>query len=158
MLKKEQKEKLEIFCQALDGVAHRGLFDLGLIIKKATLKKEDLVSGYPKTKDAFWFELDKDSYTDDFLALLLKAFKEKKWLFLELKDGYLPGKVYDQLARLSESNRLQIIYPPQSNEELITMPQPKEFRLAVVTTRETLEKKIKSNIIQLFGPAVSLDK
>lgn len=155
MLKKEQEKKLKLFYQALDEVTHRGLFDLGLIIKKPSLKKEDAMV-YPKAKKALWFTLDKNSYSDDFLEQLLKAAKEKKWLFLELKDGYLPGKIYDQLARLSESNWLQVIFPPQSDKDLITMPQPKEFRLVVATTREVLEKKVKFNIIQLFGPIIDL--
>lgn len=157
-MKKEQREKLKIFYQALDRVTHRGLFDVGLVIKKPSLKKQDLVKEFPKAKEALWFELNKNSFIDDFYKPLLQAFKEKKWLFLELKDGSLPGKVYDQLARFSESNWLQVIFSPQSDESIITMPQPKEFRLAVVTTREILEKKVKFNIIQLFGPVVSLEK
>ena len=157
MVTKEQKRNIEKFFQALDKISHPpgDLYDLGLIISDI-IKAKNLINLAPYPEKVRVFSLSEKIHPDEFLKQLVECFKNKKWLLVELKDGYLPGRIYNQLRLLSIQNRLQISDLIGKEKEIIDLEMPKESRIVFLTSQESLSKIGNPNLIKLFGPIVKI--
>ncbi|MCH7759080.1 hypothetical protein IID20_01860 [Patescibacteria group bacterium] len=155
MLAQKEKQKIEEFFQALDKVSHDpgDLYDLGLIVSDR-IKIKDLINSSSYFKKADVFNLSRQVHPDEFLKTLVKAFRNKKWLLVELIDGYLPARIYNQLRLLSIGNRLQIFN--LAGEEEINLKMPSESRVVFFTTQSEVPKINNPNFLKLFGPIIKI--
>lgn len=152
MITKGQKENIVSFFQALEKISHQGLYDLGLIIKTPKLKTADLIKLIPRGKKAEIFRFNIKSAADDLIRFIVKIFQEKKWGLIELEDGFLPSRAYNQLRLLSINNRLQIF----EQEKEINLKQPEECRLIIIGNEEVLSQIKIPTFLRLFGPIINL--
>jgi len=152
MLNKKQKENMVAFFEAIDKASHQGLYDLGLIVKTPKLKISDLIKLIPKGKKAEIFRFNIKETVDELIKFIIKAFKEKKWGLIELEDGFLPSRAYNQLRLLSINNRLQIF----EQEKEMNLKQPEECRLIIVGDEEVLSQIKIPTFLRLFGPIINL--
>jgi hypothetical protein len=152
MLNKKQKENIAAFFEAIDKISHQGLYDLGLIVKTPKLKISDLIKLIPKSKKAEILGFNIKSTADDLIKFILKAFKEKKWGFIGLEDGFLPASAYSQLRLLSTNNRLQIF----DKEKELNLKQPKESRIIIIGDEKVLSQIKIPTFLRLFGPIINL--
>lgn len=155
MFSQKQREKIKKFFEAIDKVSHEpgDLYDLGLIISD-THKVEDLISLSPYPKRTEVFNLSSEVHPDNFLKALIQAFRNKKWLLVEIRDGYLPGRIYNQLRLLSLQNRLQIFN--LGDEEEINYKMPPESRIVFLSSQESLSKINNPTFLKLFGPIIRI--
>lgn len=152
MITKGQKENIASFFQALDRVSHQELYDLGLIVKSSKLKTLDLIKPVLKGKKAEIFRFNIKSTADDLIKFIIKVFQAKKWGLIELEDGFLPSKAYNQLRMLSINNHLQIF----EQEKEINLKQPEECRLIIIGNEEVLSQIKIPTFLRLFGPIINL--
>ena len=119
------KTQLNDFIAALS--VDRG--NLGLIVTKGDT--DTLAVALPGEK----FEravVGKEADPEQAIASLLAAAKNKRWCRLDLKDGELSGRVYNQLRALGTSGHLQIINPPNSEKDMVDMRWPDETKVVAV--------------------------
>lgn len=152
MINKKQKTELENFFLVLNRVSSHGLYDLGLIVKTKKQKMMDLVKFIPKAKKAEIFRFNSKLIADDLLKFIIKVFEEKKWGLIELEDGFLPGRAYNQLRMLSTNNRLQIF----DKEKEMNLKQPEECQLIIIGNEEVLSQIKIPTFLRLFGPIINL--
>lgn len=153
---KIQKETIKKFFQAIDKVLHSpgNLCDLGLIISDK-IKINDLIDLTPYPERVEVFNLSEKNGSDEFVNKLVECFKNKKWSLVELKDGYLPSIIYNQLRILSAQNRLQV--PDLAGkQEVIDLKMPEESRIVFLINQESLSKINNTDFIKLFGPVIKI--
>ena len=155
MITKEQEKNIKEFFEAIDKVSNQGLYDLGLVVKTKKQKVENLKKLVPKGAKAEVLKFNSKLIADDLLKFMIKIFKEKKWGLIELEDGFLPGRAYNQLRLLSANNRLQIFDLAGENEE-INLKQPKESRIIIVGNEDILSQIKIPTFLRLFGPIINL--
>lgn len=155
MISKKQKDTLKKFFEALKKVSHGPgeIYDLGLIISN-NLKPKDLIKFAPQPEKTEVFCLSEKNNPREFLKTLIGVFEEKKWLLIELIDGYLPSEVYNQLRLLSINNRLQIFN--LDNKEKTDLKMPKESRVVFLASKESIAKIIEPSFLNLFGPVINI--
>lgn len=153
---KSQKETIKKFFQAIDKVLHSpgDLCDLGLIISDK-IKINDLIDLTPYPEKVEVFDLSEKGSSDEFVNKLGECFKNKKWSLVELKDGYLPGGIYNQLRILSVQNRLQIS-DLADGQEIIDLRMLEESRIVFLINQENLSKINNTDFIKLFGPVIKI--
>lgn len=151
-MREEILEKILTFFQALDRVSPGNAPDMGMIVVKPKINQKEIIKMAPAKSN--YLILNKESYPDDFLLGIKKSFREKKWIFIELKDGYLPGRIYNQLRNLSVSGRMQIFNLADENEIEIT--QPKESRIILIATQKIIDSIKAPTFLNLFGPIIYL--
>ena len=156
MIVKEQEDNLKTFFGSLDRISNQGLYDLGLITKTKEQKTEELAKFVPKNIKVEIFKFSSKLVADDLLKFIIKVFEEKKWGLIELEDGFLPAKAYNQLRLLSINNHLQVFDLADKKGEEADIKQPKESRLIIVGNEEVLSKIKIPTFLRLFGPIINL--
>jgi len=156
MITRPQKETIKKFFQAVDKVLHSpgDLCDLGLIISDK-IKIKDLLNLTPYPERVEVFNLSEKTNSNEFLQEMVECFKNKKWLLVGLKDGYLPGRIHNQLRLLSIQNRLQI-FDLIGKQEAVDLRMPEESRIVFLISQENLSKIHNANFIKLFGPVINI--
>jgi hypothetical protein len=157
MKKLDQIQKLNKFFQALEKVSHPPgeLYDLGLILKENNWGINELKKAVPYPERTEVFELNEKIHPDEFLKKIINCFENKKWLLVEVENGYLPGRIYNQLRLLSCQNRLQVFNLIGEKDE-INLKMPKETRIVFIFNKESLAKVNIPNFLALFGPIIKL--
>ena len=152
-----QQEQLKKFFMALEKVSHLPgeLYDMGLVVSDE-IKIEDLSgvleeSGIASEK----FILSIETNADDFLKKIMQVFENKKWLLVEIINGYLPAKIYNQLRLLSIQNRLQLL-DLMDNNKIEDIKMPKESRVVFWATQRSIAQIANPGFINLFGPVIKI--
>lgn len=155
MITKPQKETIRKFFEAVENVSHGpgGIHDLGLVISD-NLKSKDLVKFAPQSKEVEIFDLSEKSDSREFLKSLITIFEDKKWLLVNLEDGYLPSAIYGQFRLLSTNNHLQIF--DLGAKEKMDFKMPKESRIVILANKDSMAKINNPNFINLFGPVINI--
>jgi len=163
-----QEEKIKKFVEVLEKVSHfknpfaknEKFYDLGLIIKEGGVKFDfdDFKNVVEDREKYSFFAIDKNTSENDFLKFLVETLEAKKSPVIEIKDD-LKGRCLTQLKRLAELNKIQILNFDYQGEtkEVFNMKLPKESRIIMVISRNTLEEKITyPRFLQCFGPKLIL--
>ena len=123
--------------------------NLGLIVTKGDAGTVAIALPGGKFERAV---VGKEADPEQAIGVLLAAAKNKRWCRLDLKDGELSGRVYNQLRALGTSGHLQIVNPPGKEKNMIDMLWPTEAKVMVVISRDSLDKMTVSTFLNLFGP------
>ena len=163
-----QEEKIKKFVKVLKKVSYsknpfdknEKFCDLGLIIKERGVKFDfDDFKNVAEDREKYnFFIIDKNTSEGDFLKFLVETLEAKKSPVIEIKDD-LKGRCLTQLKRLAELNKIQILNFDYQGEtkEVFNMKLPKESRIIMVISRNTLEEKITyPRFLQCFGPKLIL--
>lgn len=155
MISKTQKETIKKFFEAVENISHGPgeIYDLGLVISD-NLKSKDLVKFVPRPKEVEVFNLSGKSNSQKFLKTLATTLEEKRWLLINLEDGYLPSAIYSQLRLLSTNNCLQIFSLDGAGKTDFKMP--KESRIVVLANKNSMAKIDNSSFLSLFGPVINI--
>ena len=155
MISKTQKETIKKFFEAVENVFHGPgeIYDLGLVISD-NLKSKDLVKFSPRPKEVGVFNLSEKSNSQEFLKTLITTFEDKKWLLVNIENGYLPSAIYSQLRLLSTNNCLQIFSLDGAGK--IDFKMPKESRIVVLANKDSMARINNPNFINLFGPVINI--
>lgn len=151
------KEKLKHFIQLLKRVKHRDLFDLGLIVKesKSKIESQDILKEIQKEVPIERLVYDKEITDEGTIEKIINAFKEGKWVFLEIKKD-IKSPLLNQLKHLANYNSFQLI--DYQGKDLFEMKMPEESRLIVFAERDFIENKISyPHFYTLFGPTLSIE-
>lgn len=151
-MKEETIKKLLTFFQALDMVSSGNAPDLGMIVIEPKINPEEIAKMAPEK--SVCLTLDKNSLPDDILSEIQKAFEEKKWIFIELKDGYLPGRIYNQLRNLSINGKMQVFN--FSGKDEVEIHQPPQSRIVLLATKKAIDAVEAPTFLNLFGPIIYL--
>jgi len=137
-------EQLQTFLQAL--AVDRG--HLGLVVTKADPRPLDL-----RMPDVGMSSLDLDAATDPEAAvsLLFNAAHEGGWVRLNLVDGSLPGRLYNQLRLISTSGHLDAAMRGQAGN-VQELRWPGTSKVIVVASQKALDKISVPTFLNLFGP------
>lgn len=154
---KNQKDDLKKVFQALRFVSRDGFWDLGLIVKGEKIKIKEIMKFLPQKIEAETFRFNNDLIPDDMFRFIIKIFQDKKWGIIELEDGFLPSKAYNQLRLLSNMNRMQILDMIGEGDEEININQPNESRLIIIIDHDNLPKIKIPTFLRLFGPVLYLN-
>ena len=139
------KTQLNDFIAALS--VDRG--NLGLIVTNGDTDTLDIALPGGKHEHVI---VGKEADPEQAIASLLAAAKNKRWCRLDLKEGELSGRVYNQLRALGTSGHLQVVNLPGKEENMIDMLWPTEAKVLVVISRAALEKITVPTFPNLFGP------
>lgn len=154
-----KQEKLQIFIRLLQG-PHRHpylpLYDLGLIVKEPESKiaPEKAFKELQKIVDIEKIVYDQFSFDEETVEKIIEAFRNKKWVFLEIKRD-VGDLLLNQLKHLSSSNSIQLF--DFKGKDVFEMKMPKESRLIIFSKRDFIENKISyPHFYRLFGPILSI--
>jgi len=152
MISKTQKETIKKFFEAVEKVVHGPgeIYDLGLVISD-NLKLKDLVKFAPRPEEIEIFDLSEKT-SSEFVEVLLNVFKKKKWILVEVVDGYLPEEVYNKLRFLSINNHLQFFDGKSDTDIKI----PIETRIIFLINKKSASQINNPNFINLFGPVIKI--
>lgn len=153
-----EKEELKIFLQLLQKVKHplKGTFDLGLIIKepKSEVKSDEVLKEIQKELKIEKIVYDERVFDEDVIEQIINLFKEKKWVFLEIRKD-IQSPLLNQLKHLANYNSFQLI--DYKGQDIFEMKIPEESRLIVFAERDFIENKISyPHFYTLFGPTLSI--
>ena len=151
-------QELKIFIEHLQKIQKplNKTFDLGLIVKepKSKIRSEKIFETITKIIDAEKIVYDSSILDEDIIKRIIKAFQNKKWVFLEIKKD-ISSVLLNQLKNLSNHNILQLI--DYQGEDVFELPMPKESRVIVFAERDFIENKISyPHFYTLFGPVLAL--
>ena len=98
-------------------------------------------------------DLDAQTDPDAVLSLLLDCAKRSRWCRLNLVDGSLPGRVYNQLRNLSVTGHLDVaqIGAKGMGQEV---RWPAEAKVVLVANSAILEQISVPTFLNLFGPVL----
>lgn len=150
------KEKLKQFIQLLKNVKHRNLFDLGLIVKEpeSKIESEDILKEIQKEVPIERLVYDEEITDEGTIEKIIRAFKEEKWFFLEIKKD-IKSPLLNQLKHLANYNSFQLI--DYKGQDIFEIKIPKNSRLIVFAERDFIENKISyPHFYTLFGPTLSI--
>ncbi len=153
---KADGKKLTLFFQGLRDFSYQGVFDMGLIISNHAPKKDALAKFLPKKSDLEIISVNQNSFPDEIISKIIEGFDAKKWIVIDLEDGSMPGRLYNQLRLLAAVNRIQIFHLAGRRNEEVNVKQPGESRVVVVSSRENLERIENPTFINLFGVVADL--
>jgi len=150
MLTEKDEEKIKHFYKALSLVQPSGGKDIGLIlIKDESLA--DLIGLTENSNLTAVFELNNDTYIQDFLEELAEALEKGLTVFVRLHQ-YLDPAIYNQLYLISHAGRMHFF--KLKDEILVNLP--KETQLILVSTDEEIEKLNYKNLFEIVGPILRL--
>lgn len=153
-----QKEKLKEFLRLLEIIKHpfKKTFDLGLIIKeqKSKVESDEVFKEIQKEIEIEKIVYNKKVFDEDIMEKIINLFKEKKWVFLEIKKD-IQSPLLNQLKHLSDYNSFQLI--DYDNQNIFEIKMPEESRIIVFVERDFIESKISyPHFYKLFGPILSV--
>lgn len=153
-----EREKLKQFLQLLQKVKHplRKTFDLGLIVKepKSGVKSDEVFKEIQKKIEIEKIVYDEKVFDEDVIEQIIDLFKEKKWVFLEIRKN-IQSPLLNQLKHLANYNSFQLI--DYKGQDVFEMKIPKESRLIVFAERDFIENKISyPHFYILFGPTLNI--
>lgn len=153
------QEKLNMFIHLLQKVHKQPsqAFDLGLIVKEpkseiTSLKVLEVIRKVGIDIEKIIY--DKTTNDEDVIKKLIEAFKNKKWIFLEIKKD-IGSPLLNQLKHLANYNSFQLI--DYKGQDIFEMKTSENCRLIIFAERDFIENKITyPHFYRLFGPTLSL--
>ena len=150
MLTIAEHGKIIAFFNAVQKISSNGNFEMGLLVKKPRQQTEFLLPLAFSAAPPCLISVSNSSVPEEILAKLSEALEKKQWIFLELADGILPARVYNQVRLLASTNRLD--YLPSGAHDFAAMRQQPESRLIVLVSEGNLKKITHQKFLDLFGP------
>ncbi|MEO0100996.1 MAG: hypothetical protein ABIK84_01180 [candidate division WOR-3 bacterium] len=153
-----EKEKLKQFLELLQRIKHpqKRTFDLGLVVKesKSEVKSDEVFKEIQKEIKIEKVVYDEKVFDDDVIEQIINLFKDKKWVFLEIRKD-IKSPLLNQLKHLANYNSFQLI--DYKGQDVFEMKMPEESRLIVFAERDFIENKISyPYFYTLFGPILSI--
>jgi hypothetical protein len=121
---------------------------LGLVVTASEVAA--LALPFPKGKIGH-ATVGSDADPEDAITALLGAAQDTRWCRLDLVDGNLPGRVYNQLRMLATSGHLQIVNPA-IEVGMTDVRWPVEAKIVVVISQASLDAMTVPAFLDLFGP------
>lgn len=149
-----QKINLEEFIEAVQKEKLNNSPVSGLIVLKNKEMSEVISELVQKIPSSVVCEISKDSKDQDILESFKNAFKNKKWLFVQLTDGTLSPLWREQLTRMRDSNAVFI--QGKTFEETLFATQPEEMRLVVIVEEKNIKNINYPEFLNLFGPLLEI--
>ena len=138
--------KLQTFISAL--AVDRG--NLGLIVTGGEPK-----AMVPPSLSAGIASIDLDTQTDPYsiVSLLQDCAKRARWCRINLLDGSMPGRVYNQLRQLSTTGHLDVVQGAADGKEK-NVKWPSGAKVVIVVNESVLKKIQEPTFLNLFGPVL----
>ncbi len=138
--------QLENFLRAL--AIDRG--HLGLVVVEQDPGKLSLPES---VRDAATANIDERADAEALLDTLADCARRGRWLRLDLVDGTMPGRVYDQLRAIAATGHFRAAAVGAPGD-LIDLRWPREAKIIVVAGRAELGKMAVPTFLNLFGPVL----
>jgi len=151
-------KELKKFIQFLKNVKKRPqqTFDLGLIVKESQSKvnKEKIWDEIKKVVSIERLIYDEFSSEEDVIGKIIDAFKNGKWVWLEIKKD-IGSLLLNQLKNLTNNNFLQLI--DYQGKDIFEIKMPQNSRLIIFAEKDFIENKISyPHFYRLFGPTLRI--
>lgn len=152
------KEKLKLFIHLLQQLQKQPTrtFDLGLIVKepKSQISSDEILKAIKEMVEIEKITYEQFVSDEDVIKKIIEAFKEGKWIFLEIKKD-ISSLLLNQLKHLSNSNNLQLI--DFEGKDIFEMKMPENSRIIIFAERDFIENHITyPHFYRLFGPTLSI--